>query len=54
MGGTDVTEETRRRVASNRTRTNAETSKVKPVVLAQEHDPVHENLRGCHEHDNRS
>ena len=51
MGGTGVTEETRRRVVSNRTRTNAEMLKVKPVVLAREHDPVHENLRGCHEYD---
>jgi len=51
MGGTDVTEETRRRVVSNRTRSNAEMLKVKPVVLAHEHDPVHENLRGCREHD---
>src|SRR5206468_13035944 len=31
MGGTDVTEETRRRVVSNRTRLNAEMLKVKPV-----------------------
>ncbi len=51
MGGTDVAEETWRRVVSNRTRSNAEMLKVKPVVLAQKHDPVHENLRGCHEHD---
>ncbi len=49
MGGTDVTEETRRRVVSSRTRSNAAMSKVKPVVLAHEHDPVDENLRGCHE-----
>jgi hypothetical protein len=51
MGGTDVTEETRRCVISNCTRTDAETLKVKPVVLAHKHDPVDENLRGCHEHD---
>ena len=51
MGGTDVTEETGRRVVSNRTRSNAEMLKVKPVVLAHEHDPVDEDLRGCHEHD---
>ena len=51
MGGTDVTEETRRPVVSNRTRSNAEMLKVKPVVLAHKHDPVHENLRSCHEHD---
>jgi hypothetical protein len=52
MGGTDVTEETRRGVVSIRTRSNPEMSKVKPVVVAHEHGPVHENLRACHEHDN--
>src|SRR6266566_3008008 len=51
MGGTDVTEGTRRRVVPNRIRSNAEMLKVKPVVLAHEYGPVHENLRGCHEHD---
>ncbi len=54
MGSTDVTEETRRRVVSNRTRTNAEMLKVKPVVLAHKHDPVLENLRGCHYHNDYS
>ena len=51
MGGTDVTAETRRRVVSDRTRSTAEMLKVKPVVLAHEHDSVNENLRCCHERD---
>jgi hypothetical protein len=34
MGSAEVTEETRRRVVVNRTRLDAETLKVKPVVLA--------------------
>ena len=29
-------------------------SAVKPVVLADEHDPVYKNLRGCYEHDDQS
>src|SRR5262249_6749160 len=45
VGGTDVTEETWRRVVSNDTRTNAEISKVKPVVLTQEDNAVGEELR---------
>jgi hypothetical protein len=51
MAGTDVPEVTRRCVVSNGIQTDAEMSKVKPVVLAHEHDPIEENLRGCHERD---
>jgi hypothetical protein len=54
MDGTEFTEETWRRVTSYRTRSNAEMLKVKPVMLAYEHDPLDENLRTCHEHDDYS
>src|SRR5205814_3347832 len=54
MGGTDVTAETRLRVVSDRTRSTAEMLKVKPVVLAHEHDSVNENLRCCHERDDNT
>ena len=51
MGGTDVPKETRRRVISNRARSNPEMLAVKPVVFAHEHDAVNENLRRYNERD---
>ena len=52
MGGTDVTKVGRRCVVLKETQPNAEMLKVKPVMLAHEHESVDENLRRCHEHDN--
>ena len=51
MGGTNVTKETRGRVASNGTRLNAEMLPVKPVVLAGENRLQDENFRDLRKHD---
>jgi hypothetical protein len=52
MGGTDVTEVTRRGLTKLDPARLSQKSKMKPVVLAREHGAVNENLRHsrkCHD-----